>query len=314
MTNDTSIKDKISASDIPRDSWVDRYAPQILRPYLRLSRLDRPIGTWLLLLPCWWSMALANIASNGGLPDPQMMGLFALGALVMRGAGCTLNDLVDRDYDGRVARTATRPIPSGDVSVKQAIAYLIVQLLIGLLVMLQFNTYTIALGISSLALVAIYPFAKRFTYWPQFVLGLTFNWGALLGWTAIQGSLAWPPVILYIAGVAWTLGYDTIYAHQDKEDDVLIGVKSTALKFGAATKKWLALFYTLTSALIIYSVYMINPSWPFYGLVLLAIMHLGWQIMAVNIDDPDKCMIIFKSNRDFGLILFVALVFGSMPI
>ena len=309
----TNFKDN-SPSDIHRGDWVDRYSPAPLRPYLRLARLDRPIGTWLLLLPCWWSMALANVAQPGTLPDTRLMGLFALGALVMRGAGCTLNDLVDREYDGRVARTATRPIPSGDVSVKQAVIFLVLQLLIGLVVLIQFNGFAIALGVSSLALVALYPFAKRFTYWPQLVLGLTFNWGALLGWAAVRGSLDWPAVVIYVAGVCWTLGYDTIYAHQDKEDDILIGVKSTALKFGDATRGWLILFYASATVLIGFGVFLTHPAFPFYGIAMLGVAHLVWQIISVDIDDPVKCLIIFKSNRDFGLILFVAIMFASMPI
>jgi 4-hydroxybenzoate polyprenyltransferase len=304
-----------SASDITRGNWIDRFVPYPVRPYLRLARLDRPIGTWLLLLPCWWSMALANIGgATGTLPEPRLMGLFAIGALVMRGAGCTLNDIVDREYDGKVARTATRPIPSGDVSVKQAIAFLVLQLLIGLVVLCQLNGFAIALGVSSLALVAVYPFAKRFTYWPQLVLGLTFNWGALLGWVAVRGSLDWPAVAIYAAGVFWTLGYDTIYAHQDKEDDILIGVKSTALKFGDSTRGWLILFYAATATLIGYGVFLTNPAFPFYGIGLLGVMHLVWQIVSIDIDDPVKCMTIFKSNRDFGLILFIAIVFASMPV
>ncbi len=305
---------KNSPSDIAQDNWIDRYAPRTMRPYLRLARLDRPIGTWLLLLPCWWSIALANVGQSGNLPDPKLMGLFAVGALVMRGAGCTLNDLVDRDFDAKVARTRLRPIANGDISVNQAAVFLVVQLLVGLIVLVQLNNFAIALGISSLGLVALYPFAKRFTYWPQLVLGLTFNWGALLGWAAIHGALSWPPVLLYIAGVFWTLGYDTIYAHQDKEDDILIGVKSTALKFGDTTRGWLVGFYGLAVLLIYLAVDTSNPVWPFYGIASLAAMHLVWQIIKVDIDDPAKCLIIFKSNRDFGLILFVAIVFASMPL
>jgi len=227
-------RQQVSASDIPPQSWIDRVPGEGLRPYLRLARLDRPIGTWLLLLPCWWATAMAA----PGWPDPWFLGLFAVGALVMRGAGCTVNDIADREFDKKVARTAGRPIASGQVSVAQALAFLALQLGIGLAVLLQFNGYTVILGVSSLALVAIYPFAKRVTYWPQFVLGLTFNWGALVGWAAVTGGLEAPAVLLYAAGILWTMGYDTIYAHQDKEDDVLIGVKSTALKFGAATGSW----------------------------------------------------------------------------
>lgn len=288
--------------------------PRPIRPYVRLARLDRPIGTWLLLLPCWWSIALANVGYSGSLPDPKLMALFALGAIVMRGAGCTLNDLVDRNFDAQVARTALRPIANGDISVKHAAIFLVVQLLLGLGVLVQFNTYAIALGISSLGLVALYPFAKRFTYWPQLVLGLTFNWGALMGWAVIHGSLAWPAILLYAGGVFWTLGYDTIYAHQDKEDDVLIGVKSTALKFGHTTWLWLMGFYALAIFMFYMAVHMSNPILPFYGIALLAVIHLIWQIIRLDIDDPARCLIIFKSNRDFGLILFVAIVFAAMPL
>tara|TARA_R110002072_G_scaffold12032_2_gene52980 strand:+ start:728 stop:1657 length:930 start_codon:yes stop_codon:yes gene_type:complete len=301
-------RQQVSASDIPPQSWIDRVPGEGLRPYLRLARLDRPIGTWLLLLPCWWAVAMAA----PGWPDPWFMALFAVGALVMRGAGCTVNDIADRDIDKRVARTATRPITSGQVSVVQALAFLALQLAIGLAVLLQFNTYTVILGASSLVLVAIYPFAKRVTYWPQFVLGLTFNWGALLGWTAVTGRLEAPAVLLYAAGLLWTMGYDTIYAHQDKEDDVLVGVKSTALKFGDATRPWLAAFYggtvTLLAAAGVHAA--LHPVY-FAGLAVAA-LHLVWQVRGLDLDDAKICLGRFKSNRDFGLIVLAAIIAGRL--
>jgi 4-hydroxybenzoate polyprenyltransferase len=301
-------RQQVSASDIPPQSWIDRVPGAGARPYLRLARLDRPIGTWLLLLPCWWATAMAS----PGWPDPWFMALFAVGALVMRGAGCTINDIADRDIDKKVARTADRPITSGQVSVVQALAFLALQLGIGLAVLLQFNTYTVILGASSLALVALYPFAKRVTYWPQFVLGLTFNWGALVGWAAVTGRLEAPAVLLYAAGLLWTMGYDTIYAHQDKEDDVLVGVKSTALKFGDATGPWLAAFYggtiTLLAAAGIHAA--LHPVY-FAGLAVAA-LHLTWQVRSLDLDDAKVCLARFKSNRDFGLIVLAAIIAGRL--
>ncbi len=299
---------QVSASDIPAQSWVDRVPLAGARPYLRLARMDRPIGTWLLLLPCWWATALAAEA----WPDPWFMVLFAIGALVMRGAGCTVNDLADREFDRQVARTATRPIASGQVSVPQAFLFLALQLGIGLAVLLHFNPYTIALSAASLILVALYPFAKRVTYWPQFVLGLTFNWGALVGWTAVTGELALPAVVLYAAGILWTLGYDTIYAHQDKEDDVLVGIKSTALKFGATTGRWLTLFYGGTILLMAGSGYLAGLHWAFYAGLAAASLHLIWQVRTMDLDDAKNCLTRFKSNRDFGLIVLGAIVAGRI--
>ncbi len=217
-------------------NWVDSFAPGWTRPYLRLARLDRPIGSWLLLMPCWWSTALAGVAARAAVPNVWHIVLFFIGAFAMRGAGCTWNDIVDRDLDARVERTRSRPIPSGQVSVAQAAAFLIVQALVGLAVLLQFNRFAIAIGIASLAIVAVYPFMKRVTYWPQIVLGLAFSWGALMGWAAAFGRLDPPAFVLYAGSIAWVIGYDTIYAHQDREDDALIGIKSTALLFGERTK------------------------------------------------------------------------------
>lgn len=294
----------LDATDIPADGWVERFAPLTLRPYLRLARLDRPIGTWLLLLPCWWGMALAT----PGLPDWRFGLMFAVGALVMRGAGCTLNDLADRRIDAQVARTATRPIASGDISATGGVMFLALQLALGLWVLVQFNAFAIQLGVASLALVAIYPFMKRVTYWPQLWLGLTFNWGALMGWAVIDGGLGLAPGLLYAAGIFWTLGYDTIYAHQDKDDDLMVGVKSSALALGPHTKPWLVAFYIAALALIGASGWAAGLGWPFYAGLALAGAHLAWQIVRVDIDRPADCLATFKSNRDFGLIVLAAIV------
>lgn len=295
-------------ADAPAENWVDRWAPAPLRPYARLARLDRPIGTWLLLLPCWWSIALAA----DGMPDIRLLVLFATGAIVMRGAGCTFNDIIDRDFDGRVERTRSRPIPSGAVSVTQAWAFLVLQCLIGLAVLLALSPLAILLGISSLAIVAAYPFMKRITYWPQFVLGLAFNWGALMGYAAATNHLALAPVLLYLGSIAWTIGYDTIYAHQDKDDDALIGVKSTALRFGAATHRWMWLFYGIM-AMALVAVGVAAPLGPTYFVgVILAAAHLVWQIRSLEIDDATRCLKLFRSNRDFGLIVFAAIVIDRL--
>ena len=298
------------ASDIVPDHWALRLAPGAARPYLRLVRIDRPIGTWLLLFPCWWSLALAAGAA-GRWPDPWLFVLFAVGALVMRGAGCTLNDIADRDIDARVARTAGRPIASGQVSVFQGVVFLGVQLFIGLLVLLQLNLFSIALGAASLLLVAGYPFMKRITYWPQAWLGLTFNWGALLGWAAVTGGLATPALLLYAAGIAWTLGYDTIYAHQDKEDDALVGVKSSALKLGAATKPWLIGFYTLAGLLMLAAGLTAGLAWPFVAAMAAVAAHFAWQVKTVDIDDPANCLVRFKSNRVVGWLLLAGILAGG---
>jgi 4-hydroxybenzoate polyprenyltransferase len=299
---------KAAASDIPAGNWVDRWVAAGVRPYLRLARIDRPIGIWLLMFPCWWSTALAA----PGWPDPWLLLLFAVGATIMRGAGCTLNDLADREFDARVARTAARPIPSGAVSVRQATAFMGALCLAGLVVLLQFNAFAVALGASSLLLVGLYPFAKRVTYWPQAVLGLTFNWGALLGWAAVRGDLAWPAVALYAAGLLWTLGYDTIYAHQDKEDDILIGVKSTALRLGAATKPWLWAFYVGAVALLASAGALAGLSWPFFVVLAGVAAHFAWQVADLDVNDPKDCLLKFKSNQTVGLIVFAAIVLGRL--
>ena len=301
-----------TASDIPLQSWVDHILPSPLRPYARLARLDRPIGTWLLLLPCWWGLALATV-NHPALPVPSLyyLILFAIGALVMRGAGCTWNDITDRDIDGKVARTATRPIPAGEVSVKQALLFLILQCAIGLTVLLQFNFSTIIVGISALVLVAAYPFMKRITYWPQAWLGLTFNWGVLVGWSAMMGEISTPALLLYAAGIFWTLGYDTIYAHQDKEDDALIGVKSTALRLGDDTVKWLVGFYSTALILVGLAAWQVGINWPFWFFLGFGAIHLAWQIKSLDIKDAKGCERLFKSNRDFGIIIFIGIVVGG---
>jgi 4-hydroxybenzoate polyprenyltransferase len=289
-------------------NWVDTLAPAWLRPYLRLARLDRPIGSWLLLLPCWWSSALAAVAAHARVPNLLHLVLFFIGAFAMRGAGCTWNDIVDRDLDASVERTRSRPIPSGQVSVGQAALFLVLQALIGLAVLITFNAFTIGLGIASLAIVAVYPFMKRVTYWPQIGLGLAFSWGALMGWAAAFGNLAAPALLLYAGSISWVIGYDTIYAHQDREDDALIGIKSTALLFGARTKPMLGLFYAIAVILIGAAGFSARAHWPFaLGLAAFA-AHLCWQIVRLDIANPDNCLAVFKSDRDAGLILFAGLL------
>ena len=289
-------------------NWVDTLAPSRLRPYLRLARADRPIGAWLLLMPCWWSAGIAAIASGQPYPNPWHVALFFVGAFVMRGAGCTWNDIVDRHLDAKVARTRSRPIPSGQVSVKAAAAFLVLQALVGLLILVQFNRFTIMLGGASLVIVAVYPMMKRFTWWPQIGLGLAFSWGALMGYAAVFARLDAPALLLYAGSIAWVIGYDTIYAHQDREDDALIGVKSTARLFGTRTRPALTCFYAVAVVLIGLSGAAVSAGPVFViGCVLFG-AHLGWQIGALDIDDPDLCLRLFKSNRDAGLILFAALI------
>jgi 4-hydroxybenzoate polyprenyltransferase len=287
-------------------NWVDGFAPGWSRPYLRLARLDRPIGSWLLLLPCWWSVGLAAVHANAEVNVRHTV-LFFIGAFAMRGAGCTWNDIVDRDLDSRVERTRSRPIPSGQVTVAAAAGFLVLQALVGLVVLLQFNDFTHYVGFASLAVVAIYPFMKRITYWPQIVLGLAFSWGALMGWPALFARLDPPAILLYAGAIAWVIGYDTIYAHQDRDDDALIGIKSTALLFRERTKPMLASCYALAVLLIALAGWSAGAGVVFaLGLAVFA-LHLAWQIIRLDVDDPENCLAVFKSNRDAGLILFAAL-------
>lgn len=293
-------------------NWVDTRAPAWMRPYLRLSRLDRPIGSWLLLMPCWWAAALAAGMAQDLSNLPLHAALFFVGAFAMRGAGCTWNDITDRHLDGSVERTRSRPIPSGQVSVAQAAIFLVLQALVGLAVLLQFNAFTVALGIASLLIVAVYPFMKRITYWPQIVLGLAFSWGALMGFAAEFARVPLAAVVLYAGSIAWVIAYDTIYAHQDREDDALIGIKSTARLFGDRTRPALMLFYGLAIALIGAALGLAGAGWlAWLGLAGFA-AHLAWQIKSLDIYDGALCLRLFRSNRDAGLILFAALVIDAM--
>ena len=313
MASDTKTGADFPASDIPVGGWVDRWTPPSARPYIRLARLDRPIGTWLLLFPCWWSIAMAWT----GLHDAWLFALFGIGALVMRGAGCTFNDIVDRDFDARVARTRNRPLPAGEVTVTQAIAFLVLQLAIGLAVLLALNRFAIAVGAASLALVFTYPLTKRVTFWPQFVLGLTFNWGALLGWAAVRGEIAVAAVLLYVGGIFWTLGYDTIYAHQDRRDDPAAGVKSSARALGLGSKPWLYAFYA--GAVLLFALAGIAGGypWTFFAGLALGAAQLAWQVWDVDLDDPKNCLAKFKSNRLFSWLFLAGIMAGhalSAPV
>jgi len=293
-------------------NWVDTRAPRWSRPYLRLSRLDRPIGSWLLLMPCWWSAALAAGVAHKVGQLPLIIALFFIGAFVMRGAGCTWNDITDRDLDAMVERTRSRPIPAGQVSVPQAAAFLVIQALIGLAVLVQFNRFAVMTGIASLVIVAVYPFMKRITWWPQIVLGLAFSWGALMGFAVTLGRIDAAALLLYAGSIAWVIGYDTIYAHQDAEDDALIGIKSTARLFGARTRAALMVFYGLAVVLIGVALALAGAGLPAWiGLAAFAV-HLAWQIRRLQIGDPALCLRLFKSNRDAGLLLFIGLLADAM--
>jgi 4-hydroxybenzoate polyprenyltransferase len=295
-------------SDIHSGDWVDRFLPASLVAYARLARLDRPIGTWLLLFPGWWGIALAGPK----WPDPLLIILFAIGAVVMRGAGCTLNDIADRHYDGLVARTRHRPLPSGAVSLGRAVVFLLAQLVVGAAVLLSLNRLTVILGVAVLGLIGSYPFMKRITWWPQVFLGLNFNWGALLGWTAVTGALAWPPVLLYLGGISWTIGYDTIYAHQDKEDDARIGVKSSALALGDRTRPWLFAFFGAAIVLWGASGAVAGLASPFWLALAIAALQLSWEAMRVNTEDPADCLQKFRSNRIVGWLLLAGIISGRL--
>ncbi len=292
-------------------NWVDTSAPSWSRPYLRLARFDRPIGSWLLLMPCWWSAALSAGVAHRLDRLPLDLALFFIGAFVMRGAGCTWNDITDRDLDAKVERTRSRPIPAGQVSVKQALVFLVAQALVGLAVLLQFNRFAIATGIASLLIVAVYPFMKRITWWPQIVLGLAFSWGALMGFAVTFGRLDATAFVLYAGSISWVIGYDTIYAHQDTEDDALIGVKSTARLFAERTHQALVIFYGL--AVVVIGVALALAGAGLAGWIGLAAFaaHLVWQIRRLKIDDPALCLRVFKSNRDTGLLLVAGLLIDA---
>ena len=297
-------------ADAVKGNWVDQYAPEWSRPYLRLSRADRPIGTWLLLIPCWWGLALAILWDGSPRWEDAWIAIAcALGAWLMRGAGCTWNDITDRNFDGAVERTRSRPIPSGQVTVKGAVIWMALQALISFGILLTFNRMAISMGILALFPVAIYPFAKRFTWWPQVFLGLAFNWGALWAWTAHSGALHWPAVALYFAGISWTLFYDTIYAHQDTEDDALIGVKSTARLFGNNTPTWLRRFIVGTVSLMAFAIILaldLEDNYWALGLALLGPWamgwHMTWQLRIFDAENNQRLLQLFRLNRDTGLI------------
>jgi 4-hydroxybenzoate polyprenyltransferase len=298
-----------AVADAPKGNWVDRFAPAFSRPYLRLSRADRPIGTWLLLIPCLWAIALAGGAGGFRPWDLWLAVSCGIGAFLMRGAGCTWNDITDRKIDASVARTQSRPLPSGQVTVNAALVWMVVQALLAAGILFTYNWLAVGLGVASLALVAVYPFAKRFTWWPQVFLGLAFNWGALLAWAAHAGEVPLAAIFLYAAGVAWTLYYDTIYAHQDREDDALIGVKSTARLFGNQSRRWLWGFFVTT--LLIFAVAVVAAHAEERRVLALVVAlggvwamgwHIQWQMRRLDLDDPASCMAVFRSNRDAGLI------------
>ena len=294
----------------PRDLFL-RLAPSAAVPFIQLARLDRPIGWWLLLLPCWWSAALAGLADGHG-PNWLHVLLFLIGAIAMRGAGSTYNDLVDREIDAQVERTKYRPLPSGRVSVRAAKIFLVFELALGAAILFSFNWFAVATGIASLAIVAIYPFMKRFTFWPQAVLGFAFAWGGLMGWACAYGSLAWPAVFIYAAAIFWTIGYDTIYAMQDQRDDAIAGVRSTARLFARHVKAGVGLFYALAVLAAAVSIFMVKGGMlAWIGLAAFA-AHLAWQISAIRQGDVQRALMLFRSNRDAGLVMFAGLAIAGM--
>lgn len=306
--------DAVPGDAVP-GGWVDRWLPAPLRPWARLMRLDRPVGVWLLLWPCWWSTMLA-VTDTGLRPwSPELLPVllaFGVGALVMRGAGCAVNDIWDRDIDARVARTAGRPIASGAIGVPGAIVLVIALGLVGLAILLTFTSRTIVVAVLSLPLVLLYPLAKRVTHWPQAVLGIVFNWGALLGWPAVTGQYpGWPALMLYLGCVCWTLGYDTIYAHMDRADDTAAGVKSSALALGDRTKPFLSVIYAAALTFWAVAGHACDLHWPFFAGLALAATHFAWQLTRLDIDNPANCLRIFRSNVQFGWIMFGAVITGQ---
>lgn len=314
MTNINTTAPETGHTDIVRTHWIEQRLPASLRPFAYLMRLDRPIGTWLLLLPGWWAiMAGGQGIENLGWEGVYFFILFGVGAVIMRGAGCIINDLWDVGYDKLVERTRSRPLASGAVTKTQAIFLLILLLWIGLIILVQLSSSAIFIGFAVMLLVVTYPLAKRVTWYPQLVLGLTFNIGALMGWSSIADEVEPAAWVLYIAGIAWTLGYDTVYAHQDKNDDAIVGVRSTALKFGDHSEQWIFWFYTLAAGLIYVTGMMVDVNWPFYLIWALGAFHLIIQIMTWKMNDPVSCLRVFKSNRNFGLIILAAFALGFLP-
>lgn len=295
-------------ADAQPSNWVDRYAPRRWQAYLRLGRFDRPIGIWLLLFPCWWSQTLAEVTRLEPHPNITLLALFAVGATAMRAAGCAYNDYVDRDIDAKVQRTATRPIPSGQIRPMAALVFIAGCALAGFAILLRMNSFTIWLALSSLAIVFVYPFAKRVMSYPQLVLGLAFNWGALVGWAAVKGSLGWPPVVLYLGCVLWTVGYDTIYAHQDKEDDALLGLGSTALLFGENTVSFVGALYAGAVVLWLIAGALAGTHLVYFLAVTLVFLQMAWQVSTLDTSDSANCLRRFRSNRDVGIAVFVGLL------
>jgi 4-hydroxybenzoate polyprenyltransferase len=297
-----------SLPDAVRGHWADRVAPAALRPYLRLARIERPIGWWLLLLPCWWSAALASVAAAQPWPSLAHCALFLVGAVAMRGAGSTYNDIVDRDLDARVERTRMRPLPSGQVTLTSVIAFLILQCLIGLAILLQFNAFAVATGFASVGIVLLYPFMKRFFWMPQIVLGFAFSWGALMGWAAAFGSLEAAPIVLYLGTIPWVVGYDTIYALQDIEDDEIAGIKSSARFFGAKVRLGIAACYAVSIVFIGAALVLAGAGLLAYAGLALFAGHLGWQVARTDPADGAGALRLFRANRNAGLVLFAGLV------
>jgi 4-hydroxybenzoate polyprenyltransferase len=303
------MTDTAPHTDLIAGNWIDRRMPGWTRPYFKLARLDRPTGIWLLLLPCWWAIAMASTGAADGI---GMAVLFTVGAVVMRGAGCTVNDIIDRKIDAQVERTRGRPLPSGEVSLFGALVFLALQSLAGFLVLIQLNRLTIILGVLSLILVGVYPLMKRLTWWPQAFLGLTFNWGAIMGWAAVTGRIGWAAILLYAAGFCWTLVYDTIYAHQDARDDIGAGVKSTARHFGRFSKLWLAGFAVLMLALVELAGDAARLG-PLFQYMLLAVAaHLAWLVLFWDTGNPGDCLKRFKASSWTGLLVAGAIVLGRV--
>ncbi|MGI9399615.1 MAG: 4-hydroxybenzoate octaprenyltransferase [Rhizobiaceae bacterium] len=319
--NDIGVK----VADAIRGSWVYQLLPERYWPYAQMARWERPIGWRLLMWPCWWSlmMAVSVFLQDGGSSEQFYMVipfgliifylvLFTLGAILMRGAGCTYNDLVDQNIDAKISRTQSRPLPSGRITRRQAWVFLIAQSLCGFLILIQFNTFTIMLGCLSLILVMIYPFMKRITWWPQLFLGLAFSWGALMGWAAIFADISLSPILLYLGSILWVIGYDTIYALQDIEDDALIGVKSTARLFGENAKPAVALLYSGAIILFGMSIWVAGLAWPAWLGLGLGVVHMIWQLRTLEIDNPSRCLTLFKSNSHFGWIIFAGLTVTAL--
>ncbi len=295
-----------SVADARTGNWVDRYFPPALKPYARVARWDRPIGFWLLFWPCAYALAMAAMANPARGLDGVALVLMFVGAIAMRGAGCTLNDIVDADLDARVERTRSRPIPAGDLTRRNAAIFLVLQALVGLVILLQFNWLTVGLGALSLVLVAIYPFMKRVTWWPQLFLGLAFSWGALVGWTSQAGSLSLAPLLLYAGSVLWVIGYDTIYALQDIEDDAMVGIKSTARLFGARAQPLIGLFYAGALACWLAAGLLAGGGLVFVALLALPAAILAWQVLTLDPRSPAGALLRFKANGWAGLALSLA--------